>query len=357
MTRPTQPPSANPIPQLEITTAKDLLTQPLAPLDFTIDSILPHGLFILSGSSKIGKSWLALDMSNCIANGDPFWNLATTLGEVLYLALEDTPRRSQERLNKLAPICDIDAPTDIHFVYKVQKLGDGLAEQITAFLDEHPQTKLIVIDTLQYIRNTGKFTGTYSGDYHDIDALRSILGDRKLTMLLVTHNHKSDEADPVNRVIGSAGLTGAVDGIFVLEKNKRVGSKAKLTIANRDTESHQLELCFDKTDCRWQLVSESSESDETQLFDVLNFLLDEQPMWIGTATQLCATLAALDATFTTSPVALSKTLKQQQPFLESQHGIVCAFTRSKSARIIELSRDIVVTDCEIVDTPPLELVG
>jgi len=43
-----------------------------------------------------------------------------------------------------------------------------------------------IIDTLQYIRNNGKFIGTYSGDYQDIDALRSIIGDRKLTMLLIT---------------------------------------------------------------------------------------------------------------------------------------------------------------------------
>jgi RecA-family ATPase len=214
----------NSIPQLETVTAKDLLTQPIEPLEFTIDAILPYGLFILAGSPKVGKSWLALDMSNCVPNGDTFWSYPTAQGEVLYLALEDNKKRSQERLNKLSPICNIDAPTDIHFAYKTKKLGGGFAEQITEFLDGYPQTKLIVVDTLQYIRNTGKFTGTYSGDYHDMDALREIITGRGLTMLLVTHNHKSDGADPVNRVIGSAGLTGAVDGIFILEKNKRTGS-------------------------------------------------------------------------------------------------------------------------------------
>jgi len=93
---------------------------------------------------------------------------------VLYLALEDNLNRLQDRLNKVSPICDLDNPTDIHFVTKAQKLGSGLAEQISEFLDLHQQTKLIVIDTLQYIRNNGKFTGTYSGDYQDMDALREI---------------------------------------------------------------------------------------------------------------------------------------------------------------------------------------
>ncbi|MCL2344017.1 MAG: AAA family ATPase [Firmicutes bacterium] len=59
-----------PSPQLEIITGKDLLTSPIEPLDFTIDAILPYGLFILAGSPKVGKSWLALDMSCAVANGN-----------------------------------------------------------------------------------------------------------------------------------------------------------------------------------------------------------------------------------------------------------------------------------------------
>ena len=77
----------NAVQQLETVSAKDLLTQPIEPLGFTIDAILPYGLFILAGSSKIGKSWLALDMSNCVASGNTFWNHQTTQGDVLYLAL------------------------------------------------------------------------------------------------------------------------------------------------------------------------------------------------------------------------------------------------------------------------------
>ena len=349
----------NPIPHLETITGKDLMTRPVEPLDFTINDILPHGLFILSGSSKIGKSWLALDMSCAVANGDSLWQYAaTTQGDVLYLALEDNPKRLQERLNKVSPTCDIDTQTDIHFVTKVQKLGDGLAEQIIAFLDEHPKTKLIVIDTLQYIRNTKNFTATYSGDYHDMDALREIIAGRNLTMLLITHNHKSDVDDPLNKVHGSAGLTGAVDGIFVLEKIKRAGDKAKLTIANRDTESHQFELRFDRVNCRWQFLGESDDEDENfdnQLYELLNLLLDETPIWSGTATQLCAALSVLDPTYSISPIAISKILKNRQEFLRTQHGIECVFTRNKTARLIELSRDVIIVECENTKKEPLDV--
>ena len=299
----------NTFPQFDTVSAKDLLTQSVEPLGFTIDSILPHGLFILAGSSKIGKSWLALDMSICVISGDTFWNYHTSQGDVLYLALEDTNKRLQERLNRITTVCDVDAQADIHFVTKAQKLGNGLAEQIAAFLDSHPQTKLIVIDTLQYIRNTGKYIGTYSGDYHDMDALREIIAGHDLTMLLITHNHKSKDADPVNRVYGSAGLTGAVDGIFVLEKKKRVGNKARLTIANRDTESFQFDLRFDIQSCRWLLIGETGADDddeEEQLYELFNLLMDSAPVWKGTATQLCSALIILDRVILGIPDSLVK---------------------------------------------------
>ena len=35
-----------------------LMAQEYEPLQFTIDAILPHGIFILAGSPKVGKSWL-----------------------------------------------------------------------------------------------------------------------------------------------------------------------------------------------------------------------------------------------------------------------------------------------------------
>ena len=344
---------------LETISAKDLLTQPIEPLGFTIDTILPHGLFILAGSPKVGKSWLMLDMSNCVAGGDTFWNYRTTQGDVLYLALEDNNKRLQERLNKVSPVCDIDTLTDIHFVTKAEKLGYGLSEQIAEFLDTYPRTKLIVVDTLQYIRNSGRYTGTYSGDYQDMDALREIISGRDLTMLLITHNHKSDESDPVNRVHGSAGLTGAVDGIFVLEKRRRNSDKAKLTIANRDTESFQFDLWFDKSNCRWQLVGivNDDTDGEDNLYELLDLLLDEAPVWRGTATQLHIALTMISPTLSISPIGLAKTLKNRQAFLCTQHGIECAFTRNKTARLIELSRNVIIAECENTKRGALALVG
>ena len=339
--------------QFTTITGKTLMSQPIEPLGFTISDILPHGLFILSGSAKVGKSWLALDLCNTVANGGQLWDYPATQGEALYLALEDTPKRMRERLSKIAPDYNFNAPSDIHFVHRSYKLGEGLAEQINTFLGTHPQTKLIVIDTLQYIRNTGNNVGTYATDYRDMDALREIIKGRKLTMLLVTHNHKANADDPLNKVYGSAGLTGAVDGIFVLEKKKRSDDVAKLTIANRDTEGYEFHLRFNRSCCRWENIAlnGTEKNGDERFYEVLNFLLDEVTVWEGTATELSAELTVLDPAFSISPISLSRTLKQNQETLLDEHNILCDFTRNKTARRIELSRD------DSVKLHPISTVG
>jgi hypothetical protein len=331
------------VPLLESITGKDLMKLPVVPLEFTVAEILPHGLFILAGAPKVGKSWLALDICHAVATGGMLWDYPAEQGDALYMALEDNPVRLQERLSKVSSGGKRCAATDIHFVTKSAKLGEGLAEQLAAFLDTHPKTRLIVIDTMQYVRNTANFSGTYSGDYHDMDAIREIISKHKLTLLLITHTRKAKDKDPINLVSGSTGLIGAVDGVFVLKKHNRSGSSAKLIIANRDTESHLFELCFDKASCRWQFLSEASDDDDggeddNYLFTALDCLLDKSPLWSGTATELCAALSRLDSEFKGSPTVITKALKTQAGILQSQYGIISSFSRSKSARIIKLAR-------------------
>ena len=44
-----------------------LMSQPLKPLNFVVDSLLSQGLHVLAGSPKVGKSWLALWLSVTVA--------------------------------------------------------------------------------------------------------------------------------------------------------------------------------------------------------------------------------------------------------------------------------------------------
>ena len=75
-----------------------LMSQPLHSPKFVVDTLLAQGLHILAGSPKVGKSWLALWLAVTVAKGEPVWNMTTRQGTSLYLCLEDSVLRIQNRL-------------------------------------------------------------------------------------------------------------------------------------------------------------------------------------------------------------------------------------------------------------------
>jgi len=201
-----------------------LMAQEYEPLQFAIDKILPHGIFVFAGSPKIGKSWLTLDMCQAISTGGKLWDFATTKGDTLYLALEDKYSRLQGRLTQMkADSLDISR---LHLTTASFGLQNGLLEQVHNFIAAYPATNFIAIDTLERIRDGGKDRDIYSCDYNDMSKLREITDKHKLTLLLVHHTRKMYDPDPLNTVSGSTGLIGAVDGAFVLMKDKRTGTKS-----------------------------------------------------------------------------------------------------------------------------------
>ena len=127
-----------------------LMGQPLQPLNFVVDTLISQGLHILAGSPKVGKSWLALWLAVTVAKGEPVWGMGVKQGTTLYLCLEDSQLRIQNRLFDVTE----DAPSNVHFCTESRILSDGLTEQLEQFLREHPDTSLIIIDTLQMIRGT-----------------------------------------------------------------------------------------------------------------------------------------------------------------------------------------------------------
>lgn len=81
--------------KLETKTTTVLLSTFYAPNEMIVDGIIPQGICILAGPQKVGKSFLALDISISVASGQPVLGRETAQGECLYLALEDTYRRLQ----------------------------------------------------------------------------------------------------------------------------------------------------------------------------------------------------------------------------------------------------------------------
>ena len=116
-----------------------LMSQPLRPPKFMVDSLLSQGLHILAGSPKVGKSWLALWLAVTVAKGEPVWNMATKRGHTLYLCLEDSVLRIQNRLFEITE----DAPESVHFCTECATIGQGLEQQIDDMTAAYRQNQMV----------------------------------------------------------------------------------------------------------------------------------------------------------------------------------------------------------------------
>ena len=88
-------------------TAEELLSTPLPPVKWIIPGLLPAGLALFAGPSKAGKSWLTLWLCLQVAQGKPVWGREIESRTVLYLSLEDTLNRLQDRLFRLVGSEDV----------------------------------------------------------------------------------------------------------------------------------------------------------------------------------------------------------------------------------------------------------
>ena len=52
-------------------------------------------------------------------------------------------------------------------------------------MNEHPNTKLVVIDTLQRVRSAGSDSNLYANDYQDIGLLKKLADKQHIAILLI----------------------------------------------------------------------------------------------------------------------------------------------------------------------------
>lgn len=196
-----------------------------------VDGLLYRGTYLFVGAPKLGKSFLMTQLAYHISTGTPLWNYPVHKGTVLYLALEGDYRRLQERSYRMFGTAENES---LFFSVSAGQLGRGLDEQLTNFLREHPDTSLIIIDTLQKVREIGGDNYSYANDYQIITRLKALADNHGICLLLVHHTRKQQADDKFDMISGTNGLLGAADGAFLLTKEKRTGNAACLDVSGRD---------------------------------------------------------------------------------------------------------------------------
>ena len=214
--------------------ARTLADAVLEPPGYAVKDLLVQGLHILAGAPKTGKSWLALWLCQQVAGGEKVWGHPTQQGTVLYLCLEDGYHRLRDRLLDITE----DPSENLYLATHAGTLADGLAGQIETFVREHGRVSLIVIDTLQKVRETCT-DNTYARDYADLARLKELADRCRTTVLLVHHFALPGFVDSKNeeKTERNAGyLVVSHSGGGMLRQGTRKGIRR--TPANRGMRAH-----------------------------------------------------------------------------------------------------------------------
>lgn len=246
-----------PKPVLKTITAEALEDKDFPELRWAVSGLLTEGLTILAGRPKKGKSWMGLGLAVAIASGGiALGKIKVEKGDVLYLALEDNERRLKSRLAKIKAEGS-RLPAHLHLVTDFPPLQMGGMQVLTDWLDKHPKTHLVVIDTLGRILPTGKGNNNqFVDDYQFIGKLQKLAISRGFALLVIHHIRKQSADYALDRVAGTTGITGAADSVWVLDTGKGEASSI-LHVTGRDIETQEIAMKFE--DGNWSIIGTAQE--------------------------------------------------------------------------------------------------
>ena len=332
---------------VSMTTLYDTVFEVQTPL---IDGLLQRGTYLFVGSPKVGKSFMMAQLAYHISTGTPLWEYKVRKATVLYFALEDDYPRLQKRLFQMFGAKETG---NLYFATECKTVNGGLEEQIRGFMREHPDTGLIIIDTLKRVREAGGADYSYASDF--VARLKALADSYKVSMLIVHHTRKQKSEDIFDMISGTNGLMGAADGAFVLSKDKRTSNNATLDVAGRDQQlvsasnikcgivgrdqqDMKIHLVRDSERLVWNFAKSETEMwkepPEPLLEKIADTLFSESDRWEGTASELCERLAV-----DIKPNVLSLRLSINASRLFRDYGIRYQNSRTHDGRKVSLWKE------------------
>lgn len=221
--------------------ARWLMAQDFPPTQYVVPGIIPEGMTLLVAAPKIGKSWLVLSLALSLHIGDKALGGVPTGSPrpVLYLALEDGPRRLQQRIRTLRP--EVVTPR-LEFVTALEngQVIPSIREFIARNVDQNP---VVILDTLgKVLPSTAATKSQYAADYDFLGALKATTdAEPGSSLIIVHHTRKSGGEDFLDAVSGTQGIAGAADTVLVLRR-ERQEQNATLHVTSRDAKEGEYAL-------------------------------------------------------------------------------------------------------------------
>lgn len=250
-----QPERLHVVPERPVTswTADELMAMAFPEPTWAVPGLVAEGVNLLAGPPKVGKSWLSLNLGVAIASGHPaLGSIDVEPGPVLYLALEDTPRRLQSRMRKV--LAGRRAPAGLTLDTWCPPMPTGGVDYIAGWLDEHTGARLVVIDVFTKVRGTPPGgVSAYEADYAAIGHVKRLADSYGVPVVLVHHVRKAASEDFLTEVSGTNGLAGAADAVLVLKRG-RAEADGVLHVTGRDVTENDYAMTFDADNGAWSLL-------------------------------------------------------------------------------------------------------
>lgn len=237
----------------QVWTARTLLEATMPDVLYVVEGMLPEGLAVLGGRPKRGKSWLALQIAIDIVTGRGSLGKSVHPGKVIYLALEDSPRRLKTRLERMGSL-----PTnDLMFWTDFTPLDSGGLADLADLIEVH-RPVLVIIDTMARILGRKADQDSNSDMTGLLAPLQRLAMAAHLCVLLIDHHRKPglEVVDAIDDVMGSTAKVGVADCIWGLYR-KLGESSGTLKITGRDLEEQELAVVWDAMRYRWRVEGDA----------------------------------------------------------------------------------------------------
>jgi hypothetical protein len=244
-------------PRFTRTSTTAIMAVDFPPIRWIVPGYVTEGLGILAGRQKLGKTWLAIDWALAVASGGvAMGSVPCEQGDVLYIDLENGPRRIQARINILFPNAHQRPDLSrLEWASESPDLNKGFLDALEDWRQSVQSPRLVIVDVLQRVKPAGSpHQNSYENDYAALAGLQRWATERRIGVVCLHHTRKGGADDPLEALSGSNGLSACADTTLLLDRDQ---NGITLYVRGRDVEEKESAMSF--TGGVWDITGEAAD--------------------------------------------------------------------------------------------------